>query len=247
MGTQLCPVRYRFVFHDPGGGVSWQEVIAPPGPGSLLLTSAGAENLWVVQAGFKRSVDGQPNLGLPVRVSVSFDGSNTWTTRQLPLPPGASPVELQGLGSYLGGVGNCAFISPVYSTPAIWKLALTCQDGSWLYTTANQGDTWNISPMAAGLDAQLDFIDPVHGWLFVGGFDREYQGDLHRTTDGGGSWSLMEHTDWGDVRVSFLDEDQGWLLACRGDYCYQDDIDKALLMTADGGKSWQDLEPRLLP
>jgi photosystem II stability/assembly factor-like uncharacterized protein len=227
------------------GGDSWQNAALPPGVGSPYLTSPSPQWFWTVQAGFRRALDGQPNLGLPVLVSSSKDGTSTWTSRQLPMPATAQVVDLQGLGPYLGEVGNCTFVSPVYSSVSVWKMALTCQDGSWLYTSANQGETWIIHPMPAGLDVQLAFVDPRDGWLFIGGYVLDFQGKLFRTTNGGQSWSLIKQTGWGDVRMSFIDSQHGWLLACQSDYCYQDESVKSLLMTRDAGQTWVDLDPQL--
>ena len=229
------------------GGETWKETNPPPGGGTAYMAFPSAQMAWAVRAGFAKTLEGSPNLGVPFQILTTFDGGSTWTTRQMPLPVEATLVERPSEGTYLGGVGNCAFISPVYTSTAIWKLALTCENSSWIYTTANQGKTWIISAMPAGIDAQIEFINPTVGWLFLGGWLQDFQGDLYQTTDGGQSWTLIKHTDWGDVRLSFVDAQTGWAVACNNGYCYQRDIEKELLMTTDGGQTWQTLTPQLTP
>jgi len=229
------------------GGQTWQDTTPPPDWGTAYMAYPSAQTAWAVRAGFAKTVEGVPNLGVPFRIQTTFDGGSTWTTRQMPLPPEASRVERPHEGTYLGGAGNCEFISPVYSSTAIWKLALTCESRSWMYTTANQGKTWIISSMPAGIDVHIQFINPTIGWLFLGGWLQDYQGDLYQTIDGGQSWTLIKNTGWGDVRLSFVDAQTGWAVACNDGYCYERDIEKELVMTTDGGLTWQALEPQLTP
>ena len=107
---------------------------------------------WALSAGFAKTLEGEPNLGIPYSLQFSLDGGNSWTSREMPLPPGTSRTERPYEGVYLGGVGNCEFISPVYASTTIWKLALTCESQSWMYTTTDQGSTWIISTMPAGVE-----------------------------------------------------------------------------------------------
>jgi len=229
------------------GGTTWQETNPPPGGGSAYMAYPSAQTAWALRAGFAKTIEGVPNLGVPFRIETTFDGGSTWTTRQMPLPPESFRVERPYEGTYLGGVGNCEFISPVYSTTAIWKLALTCEDQSWMYTSANQGQTWIISDMPAGLDADIDFIDATTGWLLIGAPYESPEGHLYQTTNGGRSWTLIKRTGWTDARLSFVDAQTGWAVACSDAYCYQTDAQRALIKTTDGGRTWQILEPRVTP
>ena len=229
------------------GGMTWQETNPPPGGGSAYMAYPSAQTAWALRAGFAKTIEGVANLGVPFRIETTFDGGSTWTTRQMPLPPGSTRAERPYEGTYLSGVGNCDFISPVYSTTAIWKLALTCEDQSWMYTSATQGKTWIISGMPAGLDADIDFIDATTGWLLIGDPYENPEGHLYQTTDGGQSWTLIKRTGWTDARLSFVDAQTGWAVACSEAYCYQTDAQRALIKTIDGGQTWQVLEPQLAP
>lgn len=225
------------------GGQTWQETNPPPNRGSVFMAYPSAQMAWAVRAGFAKSIGGVPNLGVPFHVQTTFDGGGTWTTRQMPLPPEATRLERPYEGTYFSGFGNCDFVSPVYSSTAIWKLALTCEGGSWMYTSANQGKTWIISDMPAGLDADIEFIDPSNGWLLIGDPYESSEGHLYRTTNGGQSWSLIKRTGWTDARLSFVDTQTGWAVACADAYCYQRKVQQTLIKTSDGGQTWQKVEP----
>jgi photosystem II stability/assembly factor-like uncharacterized protein len=230
------------------GGLTWQETNPPPDDwGVAFMAYPGAQMAWAIRARLAKTVEGVPNLGTPFRIQATFDGGNSWITRQMPLPPDAQVVERPGDGTYLSGVGNCEFVSPVYSSTAIWKLALTCELQSWMYTSANHGKTWIISDMPAGLDADIEFVDASTGWLLIGNPYESPEGHLYQTTDGGQSWTLIKRTGWADARLSFVDPQTGWAVACTDAFCYQPKAKQALIMTTDGGKTWQILEPQIVP
>jgi photosystem II stability/assembly factor-like uncharacterized protein len=229
------------------GGMTWHEMTPPPDRGSVFMAFPGAQTAWAVRAGFAKTIENVPNLIVPFHIQRTLDGGVTWTTQEMPLPPETSEAERPSEGTYLGGVGNCNFVSPVYSSTAIWKLALTCQDHSWMYTSATQGNTWIISDMPAGLGADIDFIDASTGWVLIGDPYENPEGHLYQTTDGGQSWTLLKRTAWTDARLSFVDAQTGWAVACTEGYCYQPHAQQALIKTTDGGQTWQMLEWQFSP
>lgn len=236
---------YSFSTTDDGGA-TWMETNPPPGSGVAYLAYPDAQTAWALRAWFAKTLDGMPNLGVPISMHTTFDRGGTWTTRQVPLPMEAEIVNWESMGEYLGGVGNCEFVSPVFSSVAVWKFALTCEGASWMYTSANQGKTWNISPMPAGVfDTAINFSGPNLGWLHVADWENGV-GRLYLTTDGGETWALIKRTGWLDVVLSFVDPQTGWAVACTGP-CRSEDSSVALVRTNDGGRTWQAIEPQLVP
>ena len=229
------------------GGMTWQELDPPPDRGSAFMAYPSAQSAWAVRAGFAKTIEGVPNLGIPFHIQRTLDGGVTWITQEMPLPPDSFRIVRPYEGTYLGGFGNCDFVSPVYSSTAIWKLALTCEDHSWMYTSATQGKTWIISDMPAGLGADIDFIDASTGWVLIGDPYESPEGHFYQTTDGGQSWTLLKRTGWTDAHLSFADAQTGWAVACTEGYCYQRDTQQALITTIDGGQTWQVIEPQLVP
>lgn len=229
------------------GGETWQEATKPSDDGVVLFMAYPTDQMaWAVSAGFAKTMEGVPDLAIPFGIQFTVDRGSTWSTREMPLPPGVTREDRTYEGAYLGGVGNCNFISPLYSSSTIWKLALTCETQSWMYTTTNQGETWILSSMPAGNDARMQFVDPSNGWLFLGGWSKDYQGNLYRTNDGGQSWELVKRTGWGEMRMSFVDARTGWAVACSHGICEQT-TGNALVVTRDGGETWQEIKPRVVP
>ena len=232
------------------GGRTWNEMAPPPGQGGWPFPAFPDDlTAWMVRAGHRAATEGQANLSVPIGVYTTFDGGSTWLSRMLPLPAEAFTVDIQHEGIFLGGVGNCDFASPVYSSIAIWKLALTCEDQNWMYTTANQGKTWIISPMPAGLDAAIRFISPTIGWSFHPDPLDYYGGGLHQTSNGGQSWNLLAAIDYRISQLDFLDAHTGWAVAelpCTSDDCPGHSTE-VLGTTSDGGRTWQILNPQLEP
>jgi photosystem II stability/assembly factor-like uncharacterized protein len=236
---------YSFSTTDDGG-VTWVETNPPPGQGPAYLAYPDAQTAWALRPGFARTMEGMPNLDTLIYLDTTFDRGRTWTERQVPLPPEAEIFDWEGMGRYLGGVGNCEFSSPVFSSLSLWKFALTCEEASWMYTSVNQGKTWNISSMPAGVfDTAIDFDGPRLGWLHVRDWENG-AGRLYQTADGGETWALIKRTGWVGVVLSFVDAQTGWAVACSGS-CSSDDSSIVLVRTSDGGRSWETIEPQLVP
>jgi photosystem II stability/assembly factor-like uncharacterized protein len=63
--------------------------------------------------------------------------------------------------------------------------------------------------------------------------------DLYRTADAGLHWSKIRTVSW-EGQFSFVDEQNGWAVA-RSEEAI------ALVRTANGGSSWELLEPEIRP
>ncbi len=172
------------------------------------------------------------------------DGGNHW----LPLPyaPEAavtdfaaiSPDALWAAGGELevttdGGrawqaLGIAAAAVDAVDGQHAWAL------GSQLWRTTDGGGHWTAHPAPPG-SVDLDFVDPLRGWLIgkANAADR-YSQALYRTTDGGSTWQVQgppPDMDWLGVdfkQVIFADSQHGWVTG-----------QNVLLRTTDGGASWQ--------
>ena len=230
------------------GGQTWEETNPPPGSGYAFMAYPNAMAAWGIRAGYAKTWGGT-FLSTPIRVVSTSDGGRTWVSRTMPLPAGVEVAHDFEQGPYLNE-GECNLVSPVYSSTAIWKLAVTCDDHGWMYTTANQGKTWIISALPAGGEAvELQFINPRMGWLLTRDKLDRSQSHLYQTTNGGQSWMLLKRTGWTDAQFDFLDDQTGWSVSssCPEVFCYWYEYVTALVKTTDGGQTWQALEPRLVP
>ena len=235
------------------GGQTWEETNPPPGFGIASMAFLDARTAWVVRANYGDFDEVMINLQVPFSVHTTFDAGRSWTSRIVPLPPETRTFEYivdeYPLGAVLDEVGHCGLLAPAYSSVAIWKLSLNCESQSWLYTTANQGKTWIISPIPAGVEVDLEFVDPLTGWLFVRDSLELSHGYLYRTTDGGQSWTPPKRVGWADADLRFLDAQTGWAVAwaCPEDGCDHYPYSTELVKTTDGGQTWELIEPQLAP
>ena len=229
------------------GGQTWQERNLPPDAGPAFFTFPDSQTAWAIRAWFAKTIEGFPNLSVPFSLVTTVDGARTWGAQDLPLPPETEILEMND-GSYLDA-GNCEFHSPVYASKTVWKMALTCEEQGWLYTSIDRGQAWTITPLPEGYATDVQFITPSKGWFLLRDKVHPYQSDLYQTTDGGQSWALRAHTRWATAALDFVDEQAGWALAttCDDSDCNPYFYPKALAKTTDGGTTWQLLEPQVLP
>ncbi|MGE5577314.1 MAG: WD40/YVTN/BNR-like repeat-containing protein [Syntrophothermus sp.] len=130
------------------------------------------------------------------------------------------------------------------------------EQGVAVFRTADGGRSWaetTVRQENRGLvyGGQLDFIDPVNGWLLI---EPEHgmssrPGELYRTTDGGEHWSELARAYGSPAEnglpfsgpFSFRDSITGWICGQQGAAFSPD---HPLYMTTDGGRTWR---PQDLP
>ncbi|HLF37381.1 MAG TPA: hypothetical protein VI520_05550 [Anaerolineales bacterium] len=233
------------------GAQTWQEVNPPPGNSHTYLALPDSQTAWALQMeSVFREWGGFQYLKVPWSVLVTRDAGRTWQAETVPIPPDARLASYSEPGLYLDEAGLCEFVSPAYSSSTVWKFALTCEDQGWLYTTANQGQTWAINPLPQGaLIRGLYFLNSSVGWILRWDELGSGLGRLYLTTDGGENWTLLRHTEWALAQFDFVDAGTGWAVAsaCTEFYCDRFEDPSALVKTTDGGLTWQMLEPRLRP
>jgi photosystem II stability/assembly factor-like uncharacterized protein len=216
-------------------GQTWDEMQPPPDSGPAYLAFVNAQVAWGIRAAFANSAPGQPNLILPIHLDTTTNGGHTWKSQTVLLPPGAKLAFSQETGGDWLDAGSCNFDSPVYSSPTIWKLALTCEAQGWVYTTINQGRTWKISPLPAGQVTAVRFITPTIGWVLAADKLNLAQRQLYQTQDGGQTWVPIKLLGWSGA-LDFITPQIGWVVAQASDSV-------VLVKTVDGGRTWQELKP----
>jgi len=205
-------------------GAGWERLAGMPESETTCvrtgLSFADAANGWMT--------DECPFEPGSVLLEVSEDGGTTWEALTLP-PPAQAPDLFQTALS-------CSTRSPHLFGPEAGKLVVTCsmegeggtQERSFLYTTADGGASWQTSVFPGG---ELYLLDPGHGWAL--------STDLHWTEDGGTSWTKIKTVAW-EGQFSFVSPQLGWAVA-------RSEQEAALVQTADGGRTWELLEPIISP
>ena len=211
---------YSELFATQNAGQTWERVADPYGAGLQSLYNTGMAFAdrqfgWVT----KDNIGVMPGAFL----EQTIDGGITWTDVFLPSPPDFD---------WETEVSLCATESPTFLTPQAGLVIVNCrtfegeQTYTYVYRTADRGTTWTWAQLPSPVDSLL-FIGQQNGWAFGR--------DFYQSTDGGRAWVQFKTVTW-DGQFSFADALYGWAVARKNDKI-------ALVSTANGGKTWQLIEP----
>jgi photosystem II stability/assembly factor-like uncharacterized protein len=215
-GSQLVTL-----FKTEDGGESWHEIVSPYEDEALQscfktgITFSGSETGWV-------TYDCQGNYA-EAFLDVSVSGGESWEERQLPLPPGAAEITDQGW---------CYSSSPRLTSDRSGMLVVTCltaggsavDEASYLFLTEDLGDSWTIVEYPGG-----ELHDLPDGTMLA------LARDQYVSADSGVSWTKVKTVNW-DGQFSFVDPNHGWAVAT-------DEDEMALVVTSNGGQTWQIIDP----
>ncbi len=188
------------------------------------LTFSGPDTMWV-SSGHDMEL---PNAGL----AVSRDAGKTWTALNLPLPAAYTknqpPVNAQ---------------APQFVSASDAYLPVTAGDQLLFFVSHDGGQTWQLQhqvlPSSQALP-RVQFVNANHGFAACGSA-------LCVTHDGAQSWEQvpapfafdMSQSGSYVVQSDFVDANTGWAIVA-------DQSGQVLFVkTADGGKTWIDLKPRV--
>lgn len=89
-----------------------------------------------------------------------------------------------------------------------------------LVRTANGGQSWQEINTNLGLNRDIDFADPLNGWIVGGG--------ISKTSDAGLTWTLQTGSQYALEAVDMLDTQIGWAVGYFGE----------VRRTINGGVTW---------
>lgn len=233
---------YIALYRTVDSGINWERVQDPSTAGNegalpmvcpkTGLTFVDAQTGWT--AGNCNGV--MPGLFL----YQTTDGGVSWSEAELPAPP-ERPTLLST------EEGSCGTLPPVFADEQNGVLPVSCllPGGGierWLYRTSDGGATWTPdSAPAPAPYGQVDMAGSDTGFLLgsTSAAPSDGQRSLYTSPDGGQTWQpVLADVPWNGT-IDFVDGQHGWAVA-RGD-AYR------LLRTTDGGKTWEDLRPQMLP
>lgn len=229
------------------GGAAWDRVkwaSSPNGPSlfdpeTLHLCNICGDSLYfdplrVIVTGGNEAME--PSSTFPLKISL--DGGQTWNLRGLSLPAGPFEKSWIGAGAVQFFGGRDGWLSVHLATEGLARQALA------FYRTGDGGLSWTFQSIleTSGRAGPPDFVSLRDAFVSCAN-------DLYITRDGTITWqridlaaSLGLSGPDGYVRqVTFADSLTGWALA--GPQSGQ----VALYQTADGGLTWVELTPALVP
>ncbi|MDQ7095718.1 YCF48-related protein [Desulfosporosinus sp. PR] len=217
------------------GGREWTKVSFGAGdfiPQSMSFTDA--------QTGGVAGVNGQQNV---LTVLHTSDGGKSWQRQ----------FQKSNSGSGIMGIIGLDFVDARTG----WFLTsdLDTRNGD-LYHTDDGGSNWkkiNQIKCVRPTPTSLHFISPKVGWIPLDVGAEPIDGGLTYTRDGGKSFQVVGRSGAGDPDgtqkitsardVDFISGEQGWAIGLsismsNGDY---------LIRTKDGGNTWDQVYPKLMP
>ncbi len=218
---------YSELFATTDGGLHWERVSDPRSDGIQSLHNTGvafgdAQLGWVTK----------DNLGVLQETffELTTDGGDSWKIHPLPAP---NNFDWQNefsrcITSEPAFLNQQVGIVLVNCIVTIDKTTYTTKTLTYVYSTPNQGESWQYSQLPSKIDSLL-FISDQKGWAF----GRE----IFTTVDGGLSWTSVKTVNW-DGQFSFANSLQGWAVARTNE-------EIALVKTTDGGRTWQILDPQV--
>jgi photosystem II stability/assembly factor-like uncharacterized protein len=213
---------YLAVFQsDPTGG-SWDRVAGPTE--TFNIQGCQKTGLAFLDASYGwMTVDCQGVRDTPYYFS-SADGGSNWENIEVPPPDGEPDLYARSIcgvySPYLFDIETGFFVMRCLSREDYQ----TSED--YLYKTIDGGLTWEASAFPGG---DLLLLNQDDGFAL--------SRDIYKSVDQGTSWNFVKSVNW-DGQFSFVDALNGWAVARSGDAI-------ALVITGDGGLTWQEITPIL--
>jgi hypothetical protein len=162
-------------------------------------------------------------------LEITKDGGKVWESIDIPPPPSASNLY---------DTCMCALHDPRLFSESVGSLRMSCQCGTsespyfknYLYSTGDGGGSWEVEYIPEG---DFHYISPRIFYV-VG---RE----IYRSDDIGVNWDFVKTVYW-DGQLSFVGNETALGIA----HCTDDD-EAALVRTVNGCKTFELIEPKLLP
>jgi photosystem II stability/assembly factor-like uncharacterized protein len=253
------------VFDTTDGGVTWRDHRGPSMDSRWpVADTLGSQGIHSVLAKIGEPMPGDMDLAKAV-IQVSHDAGATWVDRPYPAIPHAFTGPDTGTPRMVSVWGDTdghivLAISSIYHS----RCVVTCQD-TLLYTSADDGRSWQHVPTAAPMDLSIDtqFLSPTV-WVLVSAAETgvvpwgppepvAMRLTFTSTLDGGANWQTTTQSSPVPMSgVHFATPDIGWATtrcepgptAPNTFVCPTDPGPTnrtVLIQTTDGGLTWSSI------
>ena len=236
-GVMFVPFLEGALYRTEDGGLHWRlisNLVASkfgisisktcPSPFEVNLVFASPSNGWMPIC-----------QGTDPDLLMTNDGGATWSRQKLPTQASVAAC-------------SCVVQTPLFADPRNGLIQVSSYidpPSLWLLGTTDGGRTWQaVARPGTGFVLQLDFVDANHLWALVTppGWNKTSSAgfELYRTTNSGQTWTLVRTlvpAAWPPGYLQFVDAQHGFEASINGA--------SELLVTADGGLSWQVIKPTI--
>ncbi len=163
--------------------------------------------------------------GLQVRHTIDGGMTFSWDTL-LPTPSDLQELAASSL------VMDCGENRVIAFTPEVVGIDWGCINYAdrtryrYFSLSTDTGRTWNTWKSSGN----EYFFDASHGWRLLS------PGQLQQTMDSGSTWVTIKTVAWENAQFNFTSEQEGGALVTSAEAT-------ALVHTADGGKTWEEIKP----
>ncbi len=232
------------------GGESWMSVY-PLSDGCVSggMIFVDEQEGWIGDdcRGLSNTLDGIPvqdflNGKATPSLNRTTDGGNTWSSFPVPAPA-VFPLNFTSLDIDPNTWVYCGIKQMHQISQKTFLLQWSCNtahsitvvEASYAYLTNDGGQTWH-SWLSTGNET---FTNPDTGWrLFATVEDQPSL--LQQTTNGGLTWRTIKEVAWKTAQFNFVNEQVGWANVSNN-------MTSTLVHTVDGGKTWIEIKPAIVP
>jgi photosystem II stability/assembly factor-like uncharacterized protein len=222
---------FFMLYRTLDGGISWEKVVDNDSETDGELMTHGKNGLLFVDEKYGwMTRDFHTPGSYPITIEWTEDGGDVWALQPIPAPPGM-PEPFTNAGDIQCGLGDPILFKEQHGLFAVHCIDFSASPGTFhdfVYISTNGLRSFQIYPYPGG---KLQFINPNTGWSL----GRE----IYRTQNGGRDWESMGGVTW-DGQFDFVTQEVGFAVARSND-------EIGFVRTFDGGRSWQLLEPVVVP
>lgn len=226
--------------------------------GAVMRTTDGGET-WIPwffdfdDSGAKRLFMITPSIGWASGWGVhrTVDGGVTWQTCPIPVPIRELDSDFidESTGWIFGDVYHHTETHKTTDGGSTWtrmrvmermsRFDFTSRSTGWgvagcLYKTTDGGSTWTTQSVAAGRVYDVEFLNPMVGWVRAHVDGSETGGVIYKTVDGGATWTPLSRGpfSYGD-KFGFITTDTAWAISTAHDDSNTDFSKPFVFMTND--------------